>query len=50
MKKKKCPTALKVLNELYRCEKDGTVFNTFGNPNKKKEVRKALEEVRGLNG
>jgi len=46
---KKCPTALKILNELNRCECNDTIFNTFGNLLKKREVRKALRELRKLN-
>lgn len=46
---KRCPTALKILNELDRCEKNGTIFNSFGRLDKKKEVRKALKELRELN-
>jgi len=44
-----CPIALKILNELNKCEENEIIFNALRNPNKKKEVRKALEELRKLN-
>ena len=43
---KKCPTALKILKELNEHEKNDTLFNAFGRPDKKKEVRKALRELK----
>jgi len=41
----KCPTALKILKELNRAERTCTIFNAFGNPQKKAEVKKALTEL-----
>ena len=42
----KCPTALKILKELNLCERTCTIFNSFGNSQKKAEVRKASKELR----
>lgn len=42
----KCPTALKILKELHRAEQDEIIFNFFGNPHKKAEVKKALAELK----
>ena len=41
-----CPTALKILKELNKAERNGIIFNSFGNPHKKVEVKKALKELK----
>ena len=43
------PKALKILRELNKAEKEGIIFNSFGNPEKKKEVSEALKELKAWN-